>query len=261
MTTIPLTEAKAKLNELVDEAVRTHERVTITRHGRPAGRPWSSCPSTTSRRSRRRCSGRHRPGWPQMWPLVGPRLTRAHSPMRLRFGAASASESLGERLVRPTDFSRSPRARWPSPTRGSGGRRFSVRPACAEPTESGEATPWRPCRPTRSSPWRLPSSLRDPRCSPYCCRAPSGPSSRCLPRVERPMTVEQSAAAVQIAVVVGNPKAQSRTLGVALAVADALAEGLAGPTERLVVDLAEEGALLFDQSSQRLRDLGGEVAA
>jgi prevent-host-death family protein len=36
MSTIPLTEAKAKLNELVDEAVSTHERVTITRHGRPA---------------------------------------------------------------------------------------------------------------------------------------------------------------------------------------------------------------------------------
>lgn len=36
MTTIPLTEAKAKLNELVDDAVSTHERVTITRHGRPA---------------------------------------------------------------------------------------------------------------------------------------------------------------------------------------------------------------------------------
>lgn len=36
MTTLPLTEAKAKLNELVEEAVRTHERVTITRHGRPA---------------------------------------------------------------------------------------------------------------------------------------------------------------------------------------------------------------------------------
>jgi len=31
-----LTEAKAKLNELVDETVRTHDRVTITRHGRPA---------------------------------------------------------------------------------------------------------------------------------------------------------------------------------------------------------------------------------
>lgn len=36
MTTLSLTEAKARLNELVDEAVRTHERVTITRHGRPA---------------------------------------------------------------------------------------------------------------------------------------------------------------------------------------------------------------------------------
>lgn len=36
MTTLPLTEAKAKLNELVEDAVTTHERVTITRHGRPA---------------------------------------------------------------------------------------------------------------------------------------------------------------------------------------------------------------------------------
>jgi prevent-host-death family protein len=36
MTTVPLTEAKAKLNELVEDAVRTHERVTITRHGKPA---------------------------------------------------------------------------------------------------------------------------------------------------------------------------------------------------------------------------------
>jgi len=36
MTTIPLTEAKAKLNELVDEAVTMHEHVTITRRGRPA---------------------------------------------------------------------------------------------------------------------------------------------------------------------------------------------------------------------------------
>ena len=36
MTTIPLTEAKAKLNELVDEALSTHERVTITRRGKPA---------------------------------------------------------------------------------------------------------------------------------------------------------------------------------------------------------------------------------
>jgi antitoxin YefM len=36
MTTVPLTEAKAKLNELIEDAVSTQERVTITRHGRPA---------------------------------------------------------------------------------------------------------------------------------------------------------------------------------------------------------------------------------
>lgn len=36
MTTIPLTEAKTRLNELIEDAVTTHERVTITRHGRPA---------------------------------------------------------------------------------------------------------------------------------------------------------------------------------------------------------------------------------
>jgi len=36
MTSVPLTDAKTRLNELVDEAVRTHERVTITKHGRPA---------------------------------------------------------------------------------------------------------------------------------------------------------------------------------------------------------------------------------
>lgn len=36
MMTLPLTEAKARLNELVEDAVTTHERVTITRHGRPA---------------------------------------------------------------------------------------------------------------------------------------------------------------------------------------------------------------------------------
>jgi prevent-host-death family protein len=36
VATIPLTEAKAKLNELIEDTVTTHERVTITRHGRPA---------------------------------------------------------------------------------------------------------------------------------------------------------------------------------------------------------------------------------
>lgn len=36
MAVIPLTDAKARLNELVEETALTHERVTITRHGRPA---------------------------------------------------------------------------------------------------------------------------------------------------------------------------------------------------------------------------------
>ncbi len=33
--TLPLSEAKAKLSEVVDEVDRTHERVTVTRNGRP----------------------------------------------------------------------------------------------------------------------------------------------------------------------------------------------------------------------------------
>lgn len=33
---LPLSDAKAGLSELVEEAVRTHERVSITRHGKPA---------------------------------------------------------------------------------------------------------------------------------------------------------------------------------------------------------------------------------
>jgi len=36
MSTLPLTEVKARLNELIDAAVTTHERITITRHGKPA---------------------------------------------------------------------------------------------------------------------------------------------------------------------------------------------------------------------------------
>jgi len=32
---IPLSTAKAKLSEVVDEIVTTHERVTVTRNGRP----------------------------------------------------------------------------------------------------------------------------------------------------------------------------------------------------------------------------------
>lgn len=36
MKSLPLTEAKANLSRLVDEVIRRGERVTITRHGRPA---------------------------------------------------------------------------------------------------------------------------------------------------------------------------------------------------------------------------------
>jgi prevent-host-death family protein len=36
MTTIPLAEARAQLSQLIDEVVRTHERVEITRNGRRA---------------------------------------------------------------------------------------------------------------------------------------------------------------------------------------------------------------------------------
>lgn len=36
MTTVPLSEAKDRLSALVDDAERTHDIITITRHGRPA---------------------------------------------------------------------------------------------------------------------------------------------------------------------------------------------------------------------------------
>ncbi|MDR1118097.1 MAG: type II toxin-antitoxin system Phd/YefM family antitoxin [Bifidobacteriaceae bacterium] len=36
MTTLPLAEARANLSKLVDSAVRTRERITVTRNGQPA---------------------------------------------------------------------------------------------------------------------------------------------------------------------------------------------------------------------------------
>ncbi|MEH3077849.1 MAG: type II toxin-antitoxin system Phd/YefM family antitoxin [Quadrisphaera sp.] len=36
MTTLPLAEVRAQLSKLVDSAVETHERINITRNGRPA---------------------------------------------------------------------------------------------------------------------------------------------------------------------------------------------------------------------------------
>lgn len=36
MTTVPLSEAKDKLSAMVEQAEKTHEIITITRHGRPS---------------------------------------------------------------------------------------------------------------------------------------------------------------------------------------------------------------------------------
>jgi len=66
---------------------------------------------------------------------------------------------------------------------------------------------------------------------------------------------------MSIAVVVGNPKAGSRTLRVAQAVADILGDRLDDTTERLVVDLADVAGELFEYPSQRIDDLLASVAA
>jgi FMN reductase len=72
---------------------------------------------------------------------------------------------------------------------------------------------------------------------------------------------------MSIAVVVGNPKAGSRTLRVAQATADILVERLIATdqlgdnTERIVVDLAEVAGQLFDYPSQAIDDLLASVAA
>jgi FMN reductase len=65
---------------------------------------------------------------------------------------------------------------------------------------------------------------------------------------------------MSVAVVVGNPKAGSRTLRVALAVADSLAHRLKDASDRVVVDLAEVATELFDPGSHRVNDLLSEVA-
>lgn len=66
---------------------------------------------------------------------------------------------------------------------------------------------------------------------------------------------------MQIAVVTGNPKPASRTHGVALAVAGALAAALPGATTHPVVDLAGHAPRLFDSSAAELSRLTAAVAA
>jgi FMN reductase len=64
-----------------------------------------------------------------------------------------------------------------------------------------------------------------------------------------------------VAVVTGNPKPASRTLGAATAVADVLATATGAPAGHLVVDLAEHAASLFDWAEPGLSRLTAEVAA
>jgi FMN reductase len=63
-----------------------------------------------------------------------------------------------------------------------------------------------------------------------------------------------------IAVVVGNPKVGSRTLRVALAVAEELGQRLGDTAEKRVVDLAEIATQLFDYSSPVVDELLSAVA-
>jgi FMN reductase len=71
--------------------------------------------------------------------------------------------------------------------------------------------------------------------------------------------VPVTGAVVSVAVVVGNPRADSRTLRVALATADALS--VAGdPSDRLVIDLAEVAGDLFDHDSVVMPSLLAAVA-
>jgi FMN reductase len=73
---------------------------------------------------------------------------------------------------------------------------------------------------------------------------------------------ELTHAMTRIAVVTGNPKPQSRTHGVALAVADAVDAGLGDASAgRLVVDLAEHASRLFDWSDPELTSLTAGVAS
>jgi FMN reductase len=69
---------------------------------------------------------------------------------------------------------------------------------------------------------------------------------------------------MRIAAVVGNPKEASRTLGVANAVAEAIAGGVEaegkGTPERLVVDLAAYAGRLFDWGAEDVSALNAQVA-
>lgn len=66
---------------------------------------------------------------------------------------------------------------------------------------------------------------------------------------------------MRIAIVVGNPKAKSRTLTAASAVADSVSAALPGPVEIMTVDLAEVAGRLFDWGDAGVAELNAAVAA
>jgi len=66
---------------------------------------------------------------------------------------------------------------------------------------------------------------------------------------------------MRVAVVVGNPKAGSRTLQVALAVARGLRDDPGSGADTLVVDLAERASELFAADAPTVDELLGAVAA
>jgi FMN reductase len=67
---------------------------------------------------------------------------------------------------------------------------------------------------------------------------------------------------ISIAVVTGNPKPASRTLGVATTVARLLGEALGGaPDGPFVVDLATHASQLFDRDAAQVADATARVAA
>ena len=65
----------------------------------------------------------------------------------------------------------------------------------------------------------------------------------------------------KIAVITGNPKPDSRTHSVAVAVSDLLAKETGESADRVVIDLANHAPRLFDPADTELTSLSAEVAA
>ena len=65
----------------------------------------------------------------------------------------------------------------------------------------------------------------------------------------------------KIAVITGNPKPDSRTHSVAVAVSDLLAKETGESADRVVIDLANYAPRLFDWTDTELTSLSAEVAA